>query len=58
MAAKPKHPSYDVHPTVDYARAVIANMPDKTGRSIKQSVKLLKADGPGETRERRAWLKS
>jgi|TARA_B100000809_G_scaffold242574_1_gene266781 hypothetical protein len=37
---------------------VIANMPDKTGRSIKQWVKLLKADGPGETRERRAWLKS
>jgi len=58
MAAKPKHPSYDVHPTVDYARAVIANMPDKTGRSIKQWVKLLKADGPRETRERRAGLKS
>ena len=48
---------YDVHPAVAYAKAVIANLPAKTGKSIEEWVSLVKKDAPAGTKERREWLK-
>jgi hypothetical protein len=36
----------------------VAELPEKTGRSIEQWVKLLEKEGPGATKERIAWLKA
>lgn len=55
---KPREkPLYAVHPAVTHARAIIENMPEKTGRSLKEWVALLEADGPTAPREHVAWLK-
>ncbi|MFG0330062.1 MAG: DUF5655 domain-containing protein [Phycisphaerales bacterium] len=48
--------TYAVHPGVAYCEAIITNMPDKTGRSIDEWKKLVLADGPKETKARKAWL--
>jgi hypothetical protein len=48
---------YDVHPSVAYAQAIIANLPANTGKSIDEWVKLVKKDAPAGTKERREWLK-
>jgi hypothetical protein len=56
--SKQKTPNlYSVHPAVAYARAIIDNLPAKTGKSLDQWVKLIKKSGPATERERREWLK-
>ncbi len=55
-AAKPNG-LYDVHPSVAYAQAIIANLPANTGKTIEEWVQLVKKDGPAGTKERRDWLK-
>ena len=49
---------YRVHPSVAYTRKIIANLPDKTGRSLDEWSELLCAEGPEGNKERQAWLKS
>ncbi len=49
---------YSVHPTVDYARAIIGNLSARTGRSLEEWIRLVKKEGPASTRERQAWLKT
>ncbi len=49
--------SYDVHPSVAYAQAIVANLPAKTGRSMVEWVKLVKAASLSADKERREWLK-
>lgn len=48
---------YSVHPSVAYAQAIINNMPEKTGKSIDDWVKLIKKSAPQGEKERREWLK-
>ncbi len=48
---------YSVHPSVAYAQAIINNLPDKTGKSIDEWVRLVEESGPVGEKERRAWLK-
>ncbi|MGQ0613857.1 MAG: DUF4287 domain-containing protein [Planctomycetaceae bacterium] len=56
MGAKRKG-LYDVHPSVAYARAVLDNLPERTGRSLAQWSRLVAAEGPAGTAERLDWLK-
>ena len=58
MTMKNSREIYRVHPSVAYARKIIANLPDKTGRSLDEWSDLLGADGPKEKKERPAWLHS
>ena len=52
-----KQQLYSVHPSVAYQQAIIDNLPEKTGKSIEQWVRLLKKDGPNGEKEAREWLK-
>jgi hypothetical protein len=47
---------YDVHPSLAYAQAIIANLPVKTGKSLEEWIHLLKKAGPSGHRERWRWL--
>lgn len=48
---------YAVHPSVAYARTIVANIPARTGRSIEDWTALIKRDGPNGTKARIAWLR-
>lgn len=48
---------YSVHPSIAYARAIIDNLPDKTGKSLAAWTQLIKKEGPKEHAAIRAWLK-
>ena len=54
--ARPKS-LYSVHPGVAMVQKWIAELPQKTGRSLEQWIQLVKRDGPETEAERRAWLK-
>lgn len=49
---------YSVHPSVAYQQTIIANLPERTGRSMEEWVELLEREGPSGEEERRAWLKA
>jgi len=42
----------------DMMRAIIANLPEKTGKTIGEWVKIVKRDGPAAAVERVSWLKN
>lgn len=42
----------------DMMRAVVANLPEKTGKTLEQWVAILRKSGPAERKEQVAWLKS
>jgi len=48
---------YSVHPAVAYLQAVVANLPQKTGRSLDEWLALVKRQGPTESGELLEWLK-
>ncbi len=48
---------YSVHPAVAYQQSIIENLPDKTGKSVEQWVRLLRKSGPDGEKARRDWLK-
>ena len=50
--------AYDVHPSVAYVRAMLTNMPAKTGKSLDEWVEIVRESGPPTDKERHAWLKS
>ncbi len=52
-----KHPRYDVHPSVAYVRAILDNLPEKTGRSLDEWVRLVSRSGPDGAKARAGWLK-
>lgn len=56
-APGPKSP-YSVHPGVATMMKWVAELPEKTGRSLDQWVKLVKQHGPPTEPEQRAWLKA
>jgi hypothetical protein len=48
---------YDLHPSVAMAHSVIAQMKQKTGRSLDEWVRHVKQRGPEGEKERAGWLK-
>ena len=57
MAASNTKSLYSVHPGVAMVRKWIETMPEKTGRSLEEWLKLIKKNGPTNETECRAWLK-
>lgn len=59
MAVKTKKKSsvYSVHPAVAMVQGWIAALPEKTGKSFEQWIKLIQKSGPATEKERSAWLK-
>lgn len=49
---------YDVHPGVAMVQKWIAEMKQKTGRSLEEWIALAKKEGPKEEKARREWLKA
>jgi hypothetical protein len=49
---------YDVHPTVAMMQKCIAELKEKTGRSLEEWTALIKKEGPEDEKGRREWLKS
>ncbi|HEY4840763.1 MAG TPA: DUF5655 domain-containing protein [Terriglobales bacterium] len=54
-AAKTREP-YSVHPSVAMARKALAELSQKTGRSLEEWIALTKKSGPPTEKERREWL--
>ena len=52
-----KQSRYSPHPSIAYARAVVANMKTKTGRSLEEWIAFVKSKGPKTEEARRDWLK-
>lgn len=54
-----KKPSslYDVHPGIAMTQKWVADLKDKTGRSLDDWLQLLKKEGPSGEKQRRDWLK-
>lgn len=48
---------YGVHPGVVMVQKWVAELPQKTGRSLEEWIKLVKQQGPPTEAERRVWLK-
>jgi hypothetical protein len=51
-------PTYDVHPAVAMVAKWVAELPERTGRSLEEWVNLVEKEGPETEEERRAWLKA
>jgi hypothetical protein len=57
-AAAKSEPLYGVHPGVAMVQKWVAELKQKTGRSLEEWIALAKKEGPKEGKARRAWLKS
>lgn len=58
--AKPKADApitYSVHPGVAMVMKWVAELKEKTGRTLEQWCRLIRKEGPPEVADRRAWLK-
>jgi hypothetical protein len=51
-------PLYHPHPSIEYARNVLAALERKTGKPYREWVKIAAASGLATEEERRAWLKA
>ncbi len=49
---------YSVHPSVAMVQAWIASLPQKTGKTLEEWIRLVKQSGPLTEKERREWLKT
>jgi hypothetical protein len=56
-SAKQDGSPYDVHPGVAMVQKWIAELPEKTGRTLEEWLRLVKKEGPPTEAERRQWLK-
>jgi hypothetical protein len=54
MAANP----YSPHPGIAMVRSWIETLPEKTGRSLEEWLRLIEEQGPPDEKERRDWLKT
>lgn len=57
MRSTPSHP-YSVHPSLAMVRTWIDALPQKTGRSLDEWLRLIEEQGPPAEKERRDWLKA
>jgi uncharacterized protein DUF5655/uncharacterized protein DUF4287 len=55
--AKPKT-IYDVHPGVEMIQKWVAELKEKTGRTLEEWIALVRAEGPKDEKSRREWLKT
>jgi hypothetical protein len=59
VAAKKKKKSlYSVHPGVAMMQKWIAELPQKTGKSLDQWIAYIRKNGPADEKSRREWLKA
>jgi hypothetical protein len=49
---------FDVHPSLAYVQAGIANLEKNTGRTVEEWVRLVCEKGPPDDKGRREWLKN
>ena len=49
---------YGVHPGVAMVQKWLAELKEKTGRSMKEWLALVKKEGPKDEKSRREWLKT
>lgn len=49
---------YSVHPSVLTTQAWVRTLPEKTGRSLEEWIRLVQEEGPPTEAERRDWLKA
>lgn len=52
-----KESRYSPHPSIAYARSVVANMKAKTGRTLEEWIALAARKGPKDEAGRASWLK-
>lgn len=57
MAKKPRPITYDVHPSIAMVQDWIASLKEKTGRSLSEWTKFIRAEGPKDEKACRVWLK-
>lgn len=55
--ARTKQSPYSVHPSVAMMQKWVAELPEKTGKSLDEWVQLVSEEGPPTEKERRQWLK-
>ncbi|MBI1742149.1 DUF4287 domain-containing protein [Candidatus Acetothermia bacterium] len=55
--ARTKQSPYSVHPSVVMMQKWVAELPEKTGKSLDEWVQLVSEEGPPTEKERRQWLK-
>jgi hypothetical protein len=58
MPHAPQPHPYSVHPSVAMVRTWIDALPQKTGRSLDDWLRLIETQGPPGEKERRDWLKA
>lgn len=58
MPARPATARYDVHPGVAMMTKWVAELKDKTGRSLDEWLKHIRRSGPGTEAATRDWLKT
>ncbi len=49
---------YSVHPSIVMVQSWVASLPQKTGRSLDDWIRLVNKEGPRSEKERRDWLKT
>src|SRR5437879_6843733 len=49
---------YDVHPSLAMVQKWLAELKEKTGRSLEEWIALVKKEGPKDEKTRREWLKT
>jgi hypothetical protein len=57
MARAKSKSLYSVHPGVTMVRSWVISLPQKTGRSLDEWIRLVQKEGPSLEKERRDWLK-
>jgi len=58
MAQAKSKTIYDVHPGVAMVQKWLAELKEKTGRSMEEWLSLVKKEGPKDEKSRREWLKT
>jgi hypothetical protein len=58
MATAQSKTLYDVHPGIAMMAKWVAELKEKTGRSVEEWVALVKKEGPKDEKARREWLKT
>lgn len=49
---------YSVHPSIAMVQSWVVSLPQKTGRSLDEWIRLVKKEGPSLEQDRRDWLKA
>src|SRR5262245_20757082 len=52
-----KNTIYSLHPAFAMEEAGLANLKERTGKSLDDWIKIVKKDGPAAEKDRREWLK-